>query len=204
MEPLLVDYLAKCEWGQLQHFRNMGIVPLFAPANGSPTYVTMQEAMDRELLRITEMDKAGSVPELRVVNDAGERVLLVDGEELIGAKQNRVVNTSILLAEKSQAVIPVSCTEEGRWDYSSDRFASSQAFMPCDARKRKSASVSTSLGIGKDYSSDQAEVWSGIGDMMERSHSSSETSAMADVFDAKMAELEDCLKAFVPMPRQNG
>lgn len=204
MEPLLVDYLSELELGPLQHFRNMGIIPLFTPANGSPTYVTMQEALDKELLRVTEVDKGGSVPELRVVNDAADRVLLIDGEELIGAKQNRVVNTSILLEEKSEAIIPVSCTEQGRWDYSSDRFASSQAFLPCEARKKKTASVSTSLNLGKEHASDQMGVWSDIGDMMARSDSSSATSAMADVFDAKMAELEEYLKAFVPMPRQKG
>ena len=36
--------------------------------------------------RITEIDEAGSVPELLVVNPLDANVLLYDGEELVGAK----------------------------------------------------------------------------------------------------------------------
>ena len=40
----------------------------------------------------------GSVPELRFVNECGAPVLLLDGEELVGAKQNRIINLTILVA----------------------------------------------------------------------------------------------------------
>ena len=37
----------------------------------------------------------GSVPELKVINKAEIPILLLDGEELVGAKQNRVLNTTM-------------------------------------------------------------------------------------------------------------
>jgi len=37
------------------------------------------------------------VPELRLVNRAERPVLIVEGEELVGAKQNRVVNVTKLV-----------------------------------------------------------------------------------------------------------
>ena len=37
------------------------------------------------------------MPELAFENASAEKILLVDGDELIGAKQNRVVNISILV-----------------------------------------------------------------------------------------------------------
>ena len=43
---------------------------------------------------ITEVSEGGSVPELRVVNKGDARILVLDGEELRGAKQNRVLNTT--------------------------------------------------------------------------------------------------------------
>ena len=55
------------------------------------------------------------MPELVVENPLDERVLLYDGEELVGAKQNRILNVSVLVEAKSTLTIPVSCVEQGRW-----------------------------------------------------------------------------------------
>ena len=71
--------------------------------------------LDRKLVEVTEVDAAGSVPELLVINRSKRAVLIIDGEEVVGAKQNRVVNTSLLLPAESTTKIPMSCTEAGRW-----------------------------------------------------------------------------------------
>ena len=42
------------------------------------------------------------MPELVVENPLAERVLLYDGEELLGAKQNRILDVSVLVAAKSR------------------------------------------------------------------------------------------------------
>ena len=47
---------------------------------------------------ITEISTGGSVLELKLVNKPPDKVLVVDGEELMGAKQNRIVNVSFLIA----------------------------------------------------------------------------------------------------------
>jgi hypothetical protein len=49
--------------------------------------VTLEEALPLGF-RITETDPAGSVPELLAFNPLETSVLLYDGEELLGAKQN--------------------------------------------------------------------------------------------------------------------
>src|SRR5262245_2621412 len=82
------------------------VVPLLAPLMAEPAWLTLAEAGDR--VRITEVSESGSVPTLRVDNEADQPVLLFDGEELIGAKQNRVLNTSVLVAAHSTVTIPVS------------------------------------------------------------------------------------------------
>ena len=81
--------------------------------------------MDKDILEITELDDSGVVPELRVRNHAEIPVLILDGEELKGAKQNRIVNISILLKENFETIIPVSCVEQGRWSYTSRNFKDS-------------------------------------------------------------------------------
>ena len=66
---------------------------------------------------VTEINESGSVPELRITNNLDERVLLIDGQELIGAKQNRILNTDVLVSAKKSLNLPVSCVEQGRWGY---------------------------------------------------------------------------------------
>ena len=78
--------------------------------------------------------RAGSVPELLVENMGDIRVLFIEGEELVGAKQNRILNTSILVAAKSKTKIPVSCVEQGRWGYKSKFFGSSGSHSPSKLR----------------------------------------------------------------------
>ena len=63
------------------------------------------------------MRQAGSVPFLKVANRADRPLLPLDGEELLGAKQNRILNTTVRVAAHTEVTIPVSCVEQGRWGY---------------------------------------------------------------------------------------
>src|SRR4029079_2541415 len=68
-------------------------------------YVVLDEALSDGVVEITEVSEQGSVPDLKFVNRGARPVLIVDGEELLGAKQNRVVNLSILVAANSELTI---------------------------------------------------------------------------------------------------
>jgi len=82
----------------------------------------LKETLIQNLLKITELNDSGAVPQLKVMKNAELPVLILDVEELMGAKQNRIVNTSILLKEKFKTIIPVCCVEQGRWSYTSKKF----------------------------------------------------------------------------------
>ena len=104
---------------------NLAVHPLIAAAAGKRAYLTMDEALATKSFRVSEVSKSGSVPELKVLNDLSQPVLLLDGEALVGAKQNRVLNLSIMVPAHGEMNIPVSCVEAGRWRHVSDSFASS-------------------------------------------------------------------------------
>jgi hypothetical protein len=57
------------------------------------------------------------VPDLAVESKGNVRLLFIEGEELVGAKQNRILNTSVLIAAHTKPKIPVSCVEQGRCGY---------------------------------------------------------------------------------------
>ena len=187
-----------------QRHKVMTVFPLVEPSDGGPDYMTLKEALEKSLLQVTEVSSGGSVPELKVVNNAPVSVLLLDGEELVGAKQNRVLNTTILINEKSELVIPVSCTEQGRWAYVSKSFHDSDTVMSPKLRVEKAKTVSGSLRNTGQYRSDQGTVWRSIDEMSAQAGTVSETGAMKDIFEQKKKDLDDYLQAFRRIPGQKG
>ena len=115
----------------------------------SVPYITLKEAYENQLIQISEVSDSGSVPELRVVNFSQKNILLIDGEELAGAKQNRILNTSIMVPAKGDIVIPVSCTEEGRWSYDTPNFFDSGELASSNIRARKMDHVSKNVKTHK-------------------------------------------------------
>src|SRR5262245_1840940 len=100
------------------------IFPLLpGPAPADPVdYRLSAEAVADGSVVVEESSDSGSVPTLRVTNKGERRVLFLEGEELRGAKQNRVLNTSVLIGAKAQTTIPVSCVEQGRWRFRTRQF----------------------------------------------------------------------------------
>ena len=162
MIDVLKGLLERPQLGEAQAYRNVTVFPVFSSQSGGFDYITLSEALEAHLLTVAEVSQGGSVPELKVVNAGEKPILLLDGEEVAGAKQNRVLNTSVLVAGKDSVVIPVSCTEQGRWNYTSDVFHDSGTVMSREVRARKVRSVSCSLDATACYQSDQSEVWNGI------------------------------------------
>jgi len=137
------------------------------------------------------------VPNLIVTNNADSLVLFLEGEELRGAKQNRVLNTSVLIAARSKTTIPVSCVERGRWRYQSAHFGSAGTHATSKLRHLLKKTVSESAKQGRGHGSDQAEVWKEVSRMDTALASHSPTEAMADTYDQyrnRLAEFQEQLK----------
>ena len=164
----------------------------------SVPYITLKEAYENQLIQISEVSDSGSVPELRVVNFSQKNILLIDGEELAGAKQNRILNTSIMVPAKGDIVIPVSCTEEGRWSYDTPNFFDSDELASSKIRARKMDHVSKNLKTHKSYASDQGDVWDNIKLMSEKENILSRTGSMKDIYDHKRESL-DMITGYFPI-----
>jgi hypothetical protein len=160
--------------------------------------------MSRNFLKIGEIGKGGSVPELIAENIGDVSVLLLDGEELIGAKQNRVLNTTILIGASSKVTIPVSCVEAHRWSFVSEHFSNSDSMLNYNIRKEKSSDVSNSLRSSGVYRSNQGKVWNQIDEMAADLKVKSGTGAMKDVFNSVEEQLEEYIKNFNIIPEQKG
>ena len=190
--------------GEPQHYRNMSVFPLLFSGKSKLEYTMLRKALKQEHITITEISEYGSVPELKLFNMSESYILLLDGEELEGAKQNRVLNTTILVYPKSELNVPVSCTEQGRWNRVSAAFHDSEKIMFSRARGNKMSRVHQSLKYGEGYRSDQSEVWKDISDLQSKRNIHSPTSAMKDIYDKEKDNLDDFLKAFPLIEGQCG
>lgn len=190
--------------GDLQRFGALSMVPLFAEASSKLDYSLLDEAIADGSAVIEEVSESGSVPELLFRNTGAKPVFVVDGEELLGAKQNRIVNISIMVPAKTDMKIPVSCVEAGRWSHSSRNFRSASRTHFADGRARKMRDVNYSLRSSGARFSDQGRVWSEIDEKAERLEAQSDTSAAAAMYDSHRGSLDEYLDAFQAKEGQVG
>ena len=177
--------------GDPQRHGSLSVFPLFAEPNGKVDYRLSDEALADESILVEEVSESGSVPDLLVENKGDLRVLFLEGEELVGAKQNRILNTSVLVAAHSKIKIPVSCVEQGRWGYRSRHFGASGSHSPSKLRRRLKESVSRSVKEQRGHQSDQRGVWEEVANLQAAFCVDSASDAMSDTFGAHQDELAE-------------
>jgi hypothetical protein len=187
-----------------RHFRNLTVFPLLGPANPEPDYLLAEEAIAQGKARVTELGGGGSVPELRFENDAELPVLLVDGEELVGAKQNRVLNLTVLAPAKAAIVIPVSCVEAGRWHMDTAEFRPAPHMMYSKVRAARVGHVTASMRAGSGRRSDQSAVWDDIAGKAARMEAASPTQAMSAIYERHAVSVEEYVRALDCQERPAG
>jgi hypothetical protein len=132
-------------------------------------------------------------------------VLVLFGEEIRGAKQNRIANASFLVAPKTRVVIDVSCVEHGRWRRSGpERFRATGEVLSHSIRRKMSPHVAASRSRGGDFSADQREVWDEVGRRVQFSGANSPTGAYEDYLSTRAIDLDEVSAAFHPVGGQVG
>jgi hypothetical protein len=204
VQAVIQNYLNETKIGRKQSHQNLAMYPLLSSYTVGLEYITLDEAFSRDLIEVSERDEAGSVPELKVINKSPCMILVLDGEELVGAKQNRIVNTTILIQGKSTTVIPVSCVEQGRWAYESRAFGSEERLMAARLRARKSEQVHRSIRRSEGFRSDQSAIWAEISSKAARMEADSPTMAMSEIYKKKRSLLVDYVEHFRLVEMQVG
>jgi len=180
------------------------VFPLTSDLPGRLRYLLLEDGLRKDLVTIREVSEGGSVPELKMENRAGLPVLIVDGEELVGAKQNRVANLTMLIPAGSTTIIPVSCVEAGRWSYRSPDFDVSDRVQNARGRAEKLESVRHSIRKRGSRRSDQGRVWDSIAEESASLDAASPTEAMGAMFDRHREKVDEYVGAVKAAPGQVG
>jgi len=185
-------------------YNGLTVFPLSSEAQSPLSYLLLEDGLRENLVSIREVSSSGSVPELTVENQAELPMLIVDGEELVGAKQNRVANLTMLLPARQTTTIPVSCVEHGRWAYDAPDFAVSSSVQYARGRAEKLRSVHREMRTSGTKRSNQSEVWNNIAAKSCRMSVDSPTEAMSSIFEQYSQELDNYAQAFTPGRNQIG
>jgi len=167
------------------------VFPIFGPAP-QLEYVAFAQGRTAGVI-IKELESGPSVRDLVVENPTGTAVLLYEGEEVLGAQQNRNFDTSVLIPAGERLQVPVSCMEAGRWDASrhAEEFRPAPQTADPTLRRHKAQQAHKSLAVGAGPRADQGEVWSEIDERHEREGSISQSRAMHDVYELRRDDLDE-------------
>ena len=123
-------------------------------------------------------------------NKSRQLLFIADGEAIIGAKQNRVSERSVILNEDSESIIPVYCVERGRWNYRNSRdFSKSEFSISAKSRDKKAEYLKHN-----EEHQIQDMVWNDIDELSEKNASHSYTSDLGEVLNAR--NYDDILEKF--------
>jgi hypothetical protein len=169
---------------------NLQVFPLLRDTQEETDYTPIDELLAGGEAEISEVTAGGSVPTAKVINRSAHDALILDGMELRGAKQNRMIDVTIIIEKHSEAVIPVTCVEQGRWSYRTKNFAASERTVPSRLRAMKSRQYAEDMSRDGHAKVSQGAVWDEVSRYLERSGASSDTWAMDDVFTQRSADVE--------------
>jgi hypothetical protein len=195
---VVLDRLTALDVGESTVHERMVVFPLFAPnLTSALRYQTLEQAIAQGAVEVTEQPSA-TVPELLLRNKGEVMIFVLDGEEIIGGRQNRIVNASFLVAAQSTTHLPVTCVEQGRWHSTSHGFSSGESTYH-SLRREKFAQVRASLAATGRHSSDQGAVWNSVERKAMISGVESTTGAMHEIYQSRSVSLDGYLRAF-PYP----
>jgi len=180
--PNILENLSRAEVIGDQRTGGFQVFGIQWPCGNGDDYATLDEALGKKLIDVTEIDEGGQVSTLKVSNNSERMVFLMAGEELVGGKQNRVLNASMMVQPKMSMPVPVTCVERGRWGYKSAKFGSGQTTSHSSLRRMMSKQVSDSYRVSATPRSDQGAVWKEVARKMVRMGSKSSSDSLHDFF----------------------
>ena len=100
-KPNVLESLERVETSVAQSTYGLQVFALKWSCEDGLEYATLEEALQQKALEVSEVSEGGQVPTLKVINKSARMVFLMAGEELVGGKQNRVLNASMMVAARA-------------------------------------------------------------------------------------------------------
>ena len=140
---------------------------------------TFGSLLKKKQVEATEIDENGVVNNIKVKNNSPNFLILHDGEIIVGAKQNRTIDKSVILKPRETRNVDVLCVEKGRWSFRNHEFSQHNSKLSPEIRFSKDTV--------KNYNK-QNTVWNEIDKMYTENNQYSNTSDFCE-FKEENSEL---------------
>jgi hypothetical protein len=170
--------------GEPQTAGPLAVFPIF----GSPPRLDYRAFVQAAELGafVKELESGARVGTLSVENPTDLPLLVYEGEEVLGAQQNRTFDASVLVPAGERLELPVSCVEQGRWDGSRH----SQVFQPSPQAADPSLRRVKRRAANAAGRADQGEVWECVEMRLAQHGVASPSAALSDLYDGRRGDLE--------------
>jgi ARG/rhodanese/phosphatase superfamily protein len=216
-QNLHVDFMEHSDGLKVNTYANLRLYPVYATDGfrniiGSVgPYTSLQEAVQKKKVKITEKNTCGSVNDLKIENLSKDTIIVICGDVIKGGQQDRIIEDDIVLAPKSGKVnLKVFCVESGRWTrvdggegVASSRISSVGVSNDATSNKPeefKSYYSKGTMSLRKvvEKEKDQAQVWSKVDEINLKNKTQTATGAYTAIStsDSFVLKLNGYLKFF--------
>ena len=158
----------------------------------SEDIMLLDDLLDRQEIQAFEVSEQGLVQNIGLKNLSQFHTLVIDGEAVIGAKQNRIAQTTMILGPNSETVIPVNCVERGRWAYSHKRAFQKSEFSISPKMRDKKADLIRK----KEHHNIQSKMWEEIDILSNKFATVSSTDDLGEVLSSTNNDTIENLENF--------
>jgi hypothetical protein len=170
---LQVNFLENSEVVKNYTYENLRLYPVYAKDSfkilfkNIGNYKALQEAIQKNEVKITEKPSGGSVNDLTIENISSDTIIIICGDVVKGGQQDRIIQEDIVLAPKSgKKNLKVFCVESGRWSRSDRNYSTSSDVI---IKENKPAEFNAYFNKGSmslrkvvEKEKDQSKVWSKV------------------------------------------
>ena len=155
-------------------------------------YLSFSEAIAKNQVQISEVNKKGLVTKLSVSNKSSDNIIILNGELIIGTqiRQDRIVDSTVLIPGYATVLINTFCGEQYRWSPRlSNKISTSESLYFSSGRANNAADINTKL-------SKQCRIWSEISEKISDFNVKSFTNSVDKIYKKKKVNVEEIVNFF--------
>lgn len=169
------DLYSEISVGNPLVYGNLAIYPIYLPGGGEKLgdILTLDEALETGKFKITELEEGASVNLLEVHNKTNKYVVLLAGQIIHGAKQDRIISYDTVVPPKTTYFVDVFCVEAGRWNEVSDSFSYKGEIAP------------SAIRYSSQEEQNQGAIWDSVSSINEKNKVYSDSEALSASYNSE-------------------